>query len=58
MGIAVGAGIYKELDMGRLYFDARILWGLKNINGKANSSASIKSRSAQFSITYLFPLGG
>lgn len=58
MGIAVGAGIYKELDMGRLYFDARILWGLKNINGKANSSATIKSRSAQFSITYLFPLGG
>lgn len=58
MGIAVGAGLYKELNMGRLYFDARILWGLKNINGKENSSATIKSRSAQLSITYLFPLGG
>ena len=58
MGIAVGAGMYKELNMGRLYFDARILWGLKNINGKENSSATIKSRSAQLSITYLFPLGG
>lgn len=58
MGIAVGAGLYKELNMGRLYFDARILWGLKNINGKENSSATIKSRSAQISLTYLFPLGG
>gem|GEM_PF-2142467 len=58
MGVAVGAGIYKEMDMGRLYFDARILWGLKNINGKENSSATIKSRSAQISVTYLFPLGG
>lgn len=58
LGVAVGAGIYKELDAGRLYFDGRILWGLKNINAKANTSSTIKSRSLQLSITYLYPLGG
>jgi len=58
LGVAVGAGIYKELDAGRLYFDGRILWGLKNINAKANTSSTIKSRSFQLSITYLYPLGG
>ncbi|MCO6460549.1 MAG: outer membrane beta-barrel protein [Saprospiraceae bacterium] len=58
MGLAFGAGLYKDLDMGRLYFDGRILWGLKNINGKPNTSSTIKSRSLQISVTYLFPLGG
>ncbi len=58
LGIAVGAGMYKDLDTGRLYFDGRILWGLKNMNGKANTSSTIKSRSLQISLTYLYPLGG
>lgn len=58
MGLAVGAGLYKDLDFGRLYFDGRLLWGLSNINGKPNTSSTTKSRSLQLSITYLIPLGG
>ena len=57
LGIAVGAGLYRELGAGRMYFDARILMGLQNINNRANTSSTIKGRSLQLSATYLFPLG-
>ncbi len=58
LGVAVGAGLYKELDTGRLYVDGRILWGLQNINSKTTASSAVRSRSLQVSITYLYPLGG
>lgn len=57
-GLVVGGGMYKELDNGsRLYFDGRILWGTKDFNGRQGTSATIKSRSFQLAVTYLFALG-
>lgn len=56
-GLAVGGGMYKELNNGRLYFDGRILWGTKDFNRREGTSATIKSRSFQLAVTYLFALG-
>ncbi len=56
LGLAFGAGMYKDFDSGRFYFDGRILLGLANINGKTNTSSTIKSRSLQLSVFYLFPI--
>lgn len=58
LGVAAGAGIYKELGVGRMYFDLRFLLGLTDIKQKKVTGSSIKSRSAQLSITYLYPIGG
>lgn len=57
LGLAFGAGLYKELGSSRMYFDLRVLMGLQNMNNKPNTSSTIKSRSVQISATYLFPLG-
>lgn len=56
LGVGVGAGLYKEFGSSRMYFDLRALLGLANINGKANTSSTIKSRAIQLSITYLLPI--
>jgi len=57
-GVLAGAGIYKDFDESRMYFDLRLLYGLTNLNKVAGSSSKIKNIGAQISITYLYPIGG
>lgn len=57
-GFSFGGGLSFALGSGQLVADARYVLGFTNLDVDSDEDLSIKNRSIQVTVGYLFPLGG
>ena len=57
-GIALGGGLYYELEVGKLTFDARYFFGMSNLVNTEDDDIKLKNRNLMVQIGYAFPIGG
>jgi hypothetical protein len=57
-GILLGAGMFYELEVGKLVVDARYYFGSSNVYNTSFETEEQRNRGLMLSVGYLFPLGG
>lgn len=57
-GIALGGGLYYELEFGKITFDARYFFGMSNLVNTDNDDLKLKNKNLMIQVGYSIPLGG
>lgn len=57
-GIGMGGGLYYELEVGRITFDARYYFGMSNLLNTEDDDLKLKNKNLIVQIGYAFPIGG
>lgn len=57
-GIALGGGLYYELEFGKVTFDARYYFGMSNLINTDDNDTKLKNKNLMIQVGYAIPLGG